>query len=229
MSAKRKRSHLPPCPDPEKYILVKAKEGPYWRRKRGTVKPARLNRVFAQNVINNKVASPAAKRIIQKLRPWLQDLNTGRLTARLAGQLIKTLNQQGCLDFSLLKGFEFQQLALGRLLRSKPIVVQQGIDITVYIHLYRNTVTRRDDLVKDYYFEAILLYGDMTADNGLRIDSTISQLYSFEDTSWKVCEMDLQLPEEGVTWMVIVKTICQEEGRQSVHPRHFDMGVVVGN
>src|SRR5207244_606430 len=95
-------------PDPEKYILVNTKERSFWRRKRGTVTPAALNAAFAKNASNSKVASPAAKRIVQKLRPMLQGLDTGRLTARLAGRLIKAINEKGQPDFSFLRNFEIQ-------------------------------------------------------------------------------------------------------------------------
>jgi hypothetical protein len=45
---------------------VRTKEGDFWRGKRGTVSPARLNDSFKQNVVNSKVASPAA------LHDWFQ-------------------------------------------------------------------------------------------------------------------------------------------------------------
>jgi hypothetical protein len=224
MSAKRNSNYLPPCPDPEKYILVRTKEGEFWRRKRGTVKPARLNLVFAQNVSNSKVASPAAKRIIQKLRPWLQDLNTGRLTARLAGLLIKTINLKGYADFSLLKGFEFQHPPLRSLLRAGVTVVVKDSCIMLSISLLAGSMARRGDLVTDFYFEAILVYGDLTADNGLRVDSTISRLYSFEEEGGFVCELELDLPEGA--WMVILKVVCQEENKPSVNAGQFGMRVV---
>jgi len=224
MSAKKNTWDLPPCPDPEKYILVKTKEGAYWRRKRGTVKPARLNGVFAQNVLNSKVASPAAKRIIQKLHSFLHELNTGRLTARLAGLLIKTINQKGYMDFSLLKGFEFQNPPLGNLLYAQVDVVVKDSTITLRFPIYHGVMAKRNDLVKDFYFEAVVLYGDVAADNGLRIDSTISRLYSFADKGKYTCEMSLDLPEGP--WMVILKAICQEEDMPSAHWRHFGMRVV---
>jgi hypothetical protein len=224
MAAKKSIHNLPPCPDPEKYILVKTKEGVFWRRKRGTVKPATLNDAFAQNVINSQVASPAAKRIITKLHPFLYELDTGRLTARLAGRLIKTINQKGHADFSLLKDFEFQNPPLRNLLFADVRAEVKDSNITLCIPIYPGVMARRNDLVKDFYFEAILVYGDMTVDHGLRIDSTISRLYSFDDEGQYMCVMSLDLPEGP--WMMIVKAICQEEDRPSVHPRHFGMRVV---
>lgn len=226
MSSKKKNGILPPCPDPEQYILVKTKEGSFWRRKRGTLTPARLNTAFAQNVAHSKIASPAAKRIVQKLHPFLQDLHTGRLIARLSGLLIKTINQKGHMDFSLLNDFEFQQPALSKLLFTDVDVVQKGGDISLHIPVYPGVVARRGNLVKGFYFEAILLFGDLAAVNGLRIDSTISKLYSFGDKREHNCVLVLQLPASGVPWMCILKAICQEADRPSVSPRHFGMKVV---
>lgn len=80
---------------------------------------------------NSKVASPAAKRIVQKLRPFLRELNTGRLTAKLAGALIKAINQHGQPDFSFLKGFDFQQPHLDKLLYAQ-------LQLTVMVMIVRS-------------------------------------------------------------------------------------------
>jgi hypothetical protein len=226
MSVTKKNGDLPPCPDPDLYILVKTREGSFWRRKRGTVTPARLNSAFAKNVSNTKLASPAARRIIRNLHPFLVDLHTGRLTARLTGLLVKTINQKGVFDFSLLKGFEFQQPALEKLLFTQVDVRPGKREITLSIPLYPGVVARRGNLVKDYYFEGILLYGDVSVDNDLQVESTISKLYSFEDESKHTCMLSLPLPEAGVPWMAILKAICQEEDRPSINPRHFGMRVM---
>lgn len=224
MSSKKK---LPPCPDPERYILVNSKEGAHWRRKRGTVTEARLNAVFTKNVDNSKVASPAAKRMVQKLRPFLSELNTGRLTAKLAGALIKAINQHGYADFSFLNGFDFQHPHLDKLLYAQITINRNGNDFTISIPLAPYYIEPKNALVTDYYFEAILLYGDVTIDNGLRIDSSISPLYAFESTVRTTCVLTLQLPTTSFPWMIILKLSCQEENRPSVHPNHFGMKVIM--
>lgn len=217
-----------PCPDPEKYILVQTKEGAFWRRKRGTVTRAALNLVFTKNVSNSKVASPAAKRIVQKLRPFLRGLDAGRLTARLAGALIKTMNAKGQIDFSLLKGFEIQKHPpLDSLLKAQIHITRQSdeIKITFAVNEYTMELPKKS-IATDYYFEGIILYGDVTTDNGLRIDSTISPLYSFTNTGDHLCELTLQLPSRDVPWMVLFKASCQEGNELAVHNRHYGMKVV---
>jgi hypothetical protein len=226
MSAK-KRKPLPPCPDPDKYILVNSKEGPHWRKKRGTVTTARLNTVFEKNVDNSKVASPAAKRIVQKLRPFIQELNTGRLTAKLAGALIKAINEYGEPDFFFLNGFEFQFPPLGKLLYKQVTVRQNGDEIVISIPIDPCTMAPMNKLVTDYYFEAVLLYGDVRKENGLRIDSVISPLYPIKNTIETICELSLQLPATPFPWMILLKASCQEENRPSIHYDHYGMRVVM--
>jgi hypothetical protein len=217
----------PPCPDPEKYIWVKTKEGAYWRRKRGTVTNAKLNTVFANNVRNSKVASPAAKRIVLKLRPFLHDLNTGRLTAKLAGALIKSINQNGQPDFSFLRKFEFQQPPLGKLLTAQMDISRHNDEIRITIPIYEYTMEPKNAIVTDYYFEAILLYGDVTEDNGLRIDSVISPLYPYKNIMESNCVLALQLPKTSFPWMVILKASSLEGNEPAVHPRNYGMRVVM--
>ena len=215
-------------PDEEpKYILVKTKEGKFWRRKRGTVTTARLNTVFAKNVDNSKVASPAAKRIIQKLRPYLQELNTGRLTAKLAGALMKSINEKGEPDFSFLNGFEFQHPPLSKLLYAQVTANHQDEEVVISFPIGPYTMEPKNELVTDYYFEAVLLYGDVTKDNGLRIDSTISPLYAFNSKIKTTCVLSLQLPATTFPWMVLLKASCQEENRPSIHYNHFGMRVIM--
>jgi hypothetical protein len=229
MSSKNSKP-LPPCPDPEKYILVRTKEGEFWRKKRGTEKPARLNAVFAKNVANSKVASPAAKRIVQKLRPYLRELNTGRLTAKLAGALMKAINVNGEPDFSFLQGFEFQKPPLGKLFYAQVAIDRHSDEFVISFPIGPYTMEPKNNLVTDYYFEAVLLYGDVTIDNGLRIDSSISALYPFKGAVETKCELTLQLPATTFPWMIMLKASCQEESRPSVNYNHFGMRVVmVGN
>jgi len=98
---RRKYRQAPPPPkDDGSYILVKTKEGPYWRRKRGTVKIARLNDVFGANAAATAIASPAAKKILDKLQPYLSGLNTGRFIANVSARLKQSLAGSGELNFS---------------------------------------------------------------------------------------------------------------------------------
>jgi hypothetical protein len=226
MSSKNKKP-LPPCPDPDKYILVTTKEGRFWRRKRGTVKPAILNTVFEKNVQNSKVASPAARRIVQKLQPYLFDLSTGRLIARIAGALIKSINEKGYPDFTYLQDVDLHQPPLSRLLMSGPIVDVIANNLKLFIPIEQHTIQKRGNRVTDYYFEAILLYGDMTADNGLRIDSNVSPLYSFTNQPPTEWILSMPLPAAHYPWMVLLKASCIEDNALSGSARQFGMQVVM--
>jgi hypothetical protein len=218
---------LPPCPDPDKYILVKTKEGYYWRRRRGTLRPARLNAVFANNVHNSKVAAPAARRIVQKLQPFLADLDTGRLTARIIGALIKSMNDGGFPDYRYLAQADLQHPPLSRLLRTLVHVQQTAHEIILTIPIDRYAMYKRGSLVSHYYFEAIALYGDMMIDHGLRIDSTMSPLYTFDDQPDTECVLCLSAPPATHPWMILLKASCQEPDRPSASSRHFGLRVVM--
>jgi hypothetical protein len=223
----KKRKPLPPCPDPEKYILVNTKEGPHWRRKRGTVTTARLNTAFVKNVSNSKVASPAAKRIVQKLRPFIQELNTGRLMAKLAGAFIQAINEHGEPDFSFMDLLEIHDPSLDKLLYAQVIVKGDKGEIKITIPIGSYTLLPKNKQVTDYYFEAILLFGDVTKDNGLRIDSVISPLYPIKNSVETTCEFLLQLSETPHPWMILLKVSCQEFNRPSKHYEDYGMKVIM--
>jgi len=226
MPGKKKKKYPGPCPDPEKYILVQTKKGAFWRRKRGTVRPAHLNDSFKRNVANSKVAAPAAKRVIRALQHWLRDLHTGRLQVRMTTAFIKSINKKGCIDFSCLEDFEFHEYKLRSLLHGGCFVKQNGKAISISIHLNEYTMNQHSRLVIGYSFEAILLYGDVTKDKGFEVDSVVSPLYAFHDTTERQCELTLYLPDESVRWMVMLKVSCQEENRMATHPKGYGMRVV---
>lgn len=225
MPKKKKRSPGP-CPDPEKYILVRTKEGDFWRRKRGTLKYARLNASFRKNVMSNKVASPAAKRVIQELRPFLRDLQTGRLQVRLTGAFIKAITEKGRPDFSFLKEFDFHEHKLSALLSNGWYVEKDGDTVKIDIPVTPGAVKQYNRAVTDYYFEAILLYGDVRKSDALHIESTISRLYSFSDSDEEDCILTLSLPVGKHPWMVILKASCLEKDQMARHEKGYGMRVV---
>jgi hypothetical protein len=108
-------SRRPPCPDPENYIWVHTEDGGYWRRKRGSVKPAKLNMQFKEGNELMKIAAPAAKRIVQKLRAFLDRMKTGRLNATISGKIRKALSVRGVADFCFFDEFELHRNILSGL------------------------------------------------------------------------------------------------------------------
>lgn len=226
MAAKKKNGWPGPCPDPDRYILVQTKEGAFWRRKRGTLKPARLNTSFRKNVINSKVAGPAAKRVIRQLQPFLRVLQPGRLQAQLAGAFIKSLNENGRIDYSFLQDLELNRHPLAKLLNDFYFANPNDSSIKICIPVNSKSMNRLNQAVTDYYFEAILLYGDPSQENRLQIYSTISRLYSFINHIKTKCVFTLQLPPNNIPWMVLLKASCQRPNQPSNNPRAYGMKVV---
>src|SRR3954463_549915 len=96
--------NMPPPPPSGQYIWVKTKEGGFWRMRRGSYKPARLNEAYLQTSNAMKISAPAASRIVRRLHSYLNRLETGRLTVRISGKLRKSLKEKGRLCFTYLKG-----------------------------------------------------------------------------------------------------------------------------
>ncbi|MDP4264472.1 MAG: hypothetical protein Q8941_18225 [Bacteroidota bacterium] len=226
----RKRRYRPePAPpaDAESYILVKSKEGPYWRRKRGSLTKAKLNKGYQKSANATSIVSPAAKRIRDKLDEFLINLQTGRFIANVSGKLRKIFNKTGELDFSLLNGYELQPyFPLSSLFTSRYHVSEKNNELTVHILLHKNAVKRLNSLVTGYYFEVVLLSGDPGKPKGLRTDSEISPLYGFGEKRETECRLSLALPAKKVPWMLLLKVSCLEDNALAHHPRHYGMKVI---
>lgn len=221
------KKKIPPCPDPERYVFVATKEGGYWRLKRGSVKPATLNTTLGHNADNLKVTSPAAKRIVSMLEPFLHGLRGGRIIARLGSGLSKALNANGYMHFSFLDGLEWQkECPLNKLLLGSIYVYQAGDHLQIRVPLGENYMARHNNLVTDYYLDAILIYGDAGEDGGLRIDSVVSPLYSFKHTAKTECILSLPLPSTTQPWMLLLKASCLEGNELAVHYKHYGMRII---
>lgn len=220
-----------PVPEPpgdsHKYILVKTKEGSHWRRKRGTLTKASLNKGFQKSADATAIASPAAKRIRDKLDEFLKGLDTGRFIANVSGKLRKIYNQKGELDFSLLEGYEVQPYhPLSFLFTGSYLVFVKKSGLSVHIAINRKTVKKHNSLVTGYYFEIILLSGNPGKHQGLRTESEISRLYSFDENKVSDCILDIALPVRKVPWMVLLKVSCLEGNTPAHHPRHYGLKVI---
>ena len=80
-----------------------------WRRKRGTVKPAVLNEVLAANAANAKVTVPAARRILEKLEPYMYRFAKSRNVQTFASYLSKVLTAGGKADYRFFIKHEMQK------------------------------------------------------------------------------------------------------------------------
>jgi hypothetical protein len=222
-----KRADPGPNPDPERYILVHTKEGSYWRLKRGLNKPALLNATLQQNVDSLKVCGPAAKRMAMMLKEDLHGLDMGRLIARFGGLLRKALNEKGIVDFSFFGDYDFQpDHSLDALLQVPFQCRKKGRSVELVIPIQNGGVKRHNRLVSKYYFDLVLLHGDPTKENGLRVDSHTSVNYCYEPDENDTCTLSVDLPEREGPWMAMLKVSSLEGNELAHHPRHYGMKVV---
>ena len=229
MAKKRrnKKKKIPPCPGPrEEYVLVDAEEGPYWRKKRGSIKEAKLNAVFQSNADALKITSPAAKRIVKVLGNALRGLKTGRITLKLSHRLRRALQEDGRMHYRHLAGYDFQPgHPLDQLLLPGYSVVRTQTSISVSVQPEENPIRLHNRLVSDFYLEAFLVCGEPCENNNIFIESCISGLFSARQALVSN-ELTLHLPEAGIPWMFLLKVSCLEGKELAWHPKNYGMRVI---
>jgi hypothetical protein len=220
-------NNIPPPPSVDgQYVWVMTKEGNFWRKKRGSYQPAKLNSAFQQNSNATKICSPAASMIVRRLHPYLNRLETGRLTVRICGKLKKALREQGSLCFTCLQGMDLQpEHRLEELLQAGVRVEQHVQELMVSIPIYASTIRRRNELVSRFYFELILLWGDAGCDKGLRVEEVDSPVYRIGEDHGSECRLSV-MPPEGQPWMALLKVSCVEGRELAAAPRMYGMKVV---
>ena len=228
MAKRKKKKHIPPCPgNPEDYVLVETREGFHWRLKRGSIKPAKLNTAFKNNVKLTKLTSPVAVTIRKKLLPFLEKLDTGRFVANVSGLLKQEYYKTGKFDFIALNGYEIQPYnPLGKLLRRNHYVQIKKNEAIIEIPLSENVVKKFNKQVTGYFFEAILLSGDLAKPGSLRVDSDTSAVYDIGLKTDITCRMSLTLPTKKVSWMVMLKLSLIQVNEPASHFSHYGMKVV---
>ncbi len=223
---KKLYSDIPPCPDPVSYILVRSREGSYWRKKRGMgSKGASLNEGFKVSSAGMAVTAPAAKRIVSKLKPYLDCLVTGRITVRISGQLRKQFNKTGKVDYTFLKDFDLQpNHPLENLLRLPFTVKVEDEVLRITIPIEAQTVKQNSGIISDFYFEVILISGDSTVENDLRIEGESSNTYPIKPLKQGDCTFHLPLIKNP--WFAILKVCCIEGNEMAVAARNYGMKVI---
>lgn len=108
---------LPPAP--EGMVLVKSEAyGEHYRRKRGTVKQARLNDDLKLSTKLIGEANKHAKAVKDALDPFRVKFEDGRLWGRLVGLFKKQLGKDGHVDYKALEEFQCHtRFPLVRILR----------------------------------------------------------------------------------------------------------------
>jgi hypothetical protein len=220
-----KKGKRPPNPDSENFVWVMTREGGYWKRKRGTIKKAKLNRAFKESSNLMKLSAPAASRLLLKLKPYMNGLHTGRLHSRMSGRLRKDLRETGKLNLGCLKGLDLQQEhPLEKLLEAEVKIQQTEHELIVTVPIAEHTVKRINTLVTDYYFVLILLYGDADKENGLRTESIDSDVYEPGKQYDNDCRLAMVLPEKE--WIALLKVNCIEGNEHAASPKLYGMKVV---
>ena len=223
---KIKKKGLPVCPDPELYQAVHTKEGSFWRRKRGSVKPAVLNNAFKTTANNAAITGPIAKRICQIMQPFTDCLDTGRQTIAMINLLNKSMAKNAAIDYSFFTNYEFQkEHPLDELLEAGYKLIVKKDMLCVEIDLSFEPMKRHNKIATHYYFELIILYGNPTKENKLRVETEQSLLYSFTETYDGMCSMSLQIPKQK-PWMLVLKASCMEDNLPAHHPKYYGMKVV---
>ncbi len=223
--ALHKKGKRPPSPDPGNYIWVMTKEGGFWRKKRGIVKKAKLNAAYNESRKNTKICSPAASRIVRKLRPYMDGLQPGRITVRICGKLRMALNESGRLGLGCLEGFDLQpDHPIGNLLQAQVHIEQTPDELILQIPITGYTVKKLNTLVTHYYFELVLLYGDARKENGLRTESEDSTVYEIEKSYKNNCRLSMVLPDQE--WVALLKVNCIEGNEPAASPKLYGMKVV---
>jgi hypothetical protein len=220
------RRDIPHCADPENHVLVKTREGVHWRKKR---RKGKLNEGFATNADLSKITGPAASNVVQRLRPFLKGIDGGRLTLRISNALRKGLKEKKRLDLSALEGVEMQRdYPLHQLLLVPYLLEVEDSMFKIKIGIESKCVKKQNSLATHFYFEAVMVYGDVATENGLRVASIGSRLYAFGEGPEEVCKLSLPLPEKKVSWMALLKVSCLEGNEMGHHPKHYGMKVVKG-
>ena len=209
------------------YVWVQTKEGGYWRIKRGSYRPALLNEAYQKGIYAMKISAPAASRIVRRLQPYLNRLDTGRLTVRISARLRKALKEKGSLCLTYLKGMDMQPaFHIEKLLNVSVNVKQDAQELSLNLPVNEFTIERLNGIVTAYYFELILLWGDAGSDMGLRVEEVDSPVYLMEEDYKTECRLSLVLPPEGQSWIALLKVSCIEGKELAMHPRMYGMKVI---
>lgn len=222
--SKRRKGDIPHCSDPENHVLVETRENVFWRKRR---RRGKLNEAFVTNVDLSKICGPAASKIVRNLRPSMKGIDAGRITLRFSNALRQFLKEKKQLNLSALEGIEIQRdYLLHQLLLVPYEVVVEELTCTIRIAIGKACVKKQNTLATNFYFEGMILYGDVTKEDGLKLDTVESKLYTFGSEPTEVCELSLSLPEEDQQWIVLLKVSCLEANEMAVHPKHYGMRVI---
>jgi hypothetical protein len=218
------------CPDPEKYILVRTRRSKYWRRKRGTVGPAVLNKAFQANADAAKLAAPAATRLLKHLGACFKGIRFGYPHLYITNAFKKSIKNDGEINMKYLHNLDLvQEEPLSKYLLYPYSVEQKNGMLTVKIPFETDLVKRSAKDAKLYYFDLVLLYGDCTNDGQLRTEIERSKDYDFEPNQDEDCILTMILPPENVQWIAVLKLNIEGRGALFIDFKYAACKVIATN
>ncbi|NII26925.1 hypothetical protein HB364_17680 [Pseudoflavitalea sp. X16] len=218
---------IPPCPDPDKYTLVRGKHHYYWRRNRGTIKPAVLNEVMSRSAAITSKTNRAAKHMMSLLAVFTQQMSLGMSTTEVGGAFKRAYLQDGRMDFRFMHEIKFQEEhPIHKLFKGAVYPKIERGSIQLQIGVGGPNVKAPSRYAAGYRFTAILLYGDPSKDRGIRIETGESETYSFKEKNHVDCKLSLVLPAKNRPWTVLLHIGCKMTDSLPAGPRYHAMWVV---
>ncbi len=217
----------PHNPDPEKYQIIKTREGWYLKRRRGTVKPATINETLRLHAASNCGAE--TKEVFRALKPFIPRLY-GRLQVYFAMRLKKAKLETGRADYRYCEGYEINRLHPLQDIYLENISITEKKGMLYFdLPVSGDGIRKKNNLVTDFYFEAILINGDPAVPGSLRSESDRSELISYNNIPNKKVQLNLILPAKDIPYLVILKFGCMEGRQHAAHGKHYGVKVVKVN
>ncbi len=217
-----------PPPDPEKYVLVKARSGWHWRKKRGLNNPTvKVNDALEEQNLLAKISGPAAVRVRGALSGFLEGLNCGTLTVQISAAIRKGLTKGTWPDYAPLKKIDFQpRHPFGNVMQHLPYVLIEDGHAVVSIAINPGvTITQLSPLITSYKYTLVMVAGDAVMEDFLLTFSMESRTYGIGERGDN-CVLRLALPEKGVPWLVGFRLTSFEKTGVAPHPRHAGFRVL---
>lgn len=197
------RDKLPPYPDPQRYMLVRTKEGQFWRLKKGLKRPAMLN--YQHHFFD---------RILMLLRSGLK--SNGHLDASMLHGL--DLQNDYPLRKLLRSGFQWSHEKANHV-----------FSFRIQIPEHNGALLRRNKLMNTYRFIIILVHGNPEAGDDVQVKSVCSQDYPFAGTGTAgECLLELSYTPEPGQWLFCLRAECLEEGKLASHVKSRALQVLDG-
>jgi hypothetical protein len=224
---RKSKPYIDHNPDPARFSLVKRRDGMHLQAKWGTITDKTgyvpKNGICTQS----KITSPAAVRVRDRMGTLIHGISCGDVSNRMGPKLRSAYREKGYFDFSYLNNFDFQKYNPFYRLSNAPCNVEVvGDEIQFTISVYPQSVNKLNTLVKTFYYDVAVLWGDPGIPGDLRIAEKVSAVFDFESQYKGECLLSLNLPDRVGPWMAMLKLSCLEENRLSNASCHYGLKVV---